>query len=437
MRRAFASAIGAALAVVCLGMIVLNAQEETAEEQIRGLLDMLGVQETMTEDALKARVEEIGGLKLIRPLQIRFMTKEQLKQYLEQVFDDEYPASEAVGESELLKFLGLIPADYDLRAERAQLLYENVAGFYDERSPSKSLYAVSSSSQLDFLNAFILSHEIRHAIQDQHFDLEHKLPDLSDFDDRRLAALGAYEGDATFVMLRFAGVDSLGAQNTELGDDVGELLGGIPLDLGAMIQSAATLTGGRYAAAPEVIQRQLLLPYIEGDRFIEAAYNRGGQSEVNRVLARPPATSEQLLHPDKYFGRDDPQDVHFNLSSRLPGQTLVFEGVLGEFYMRSLFPADQDGVASAGWDGDFYQMYRDSSGRRTLVWKQAWDRTADAAEFCDAWRMRCGGNLAAHGAMLDGRDTDAVRIRIVKDGATTTVVKSESPDTIAELTVER
>ena len=50
----------------------------------------------------------------------------------------------------------------------------------------------------------MLSHELRHALQDQYADVHGVLPDaVGDFDDRRLAFVSLLEGDATLVMERF------------------------------------------------------------------------------------------------------------------------------------------------------------------------------------------------------------------------------------------
>ena len=43
----------------------------------------------------------------------------------------------------MLIALDLLPAGTDLRAVRARVLEENIAGFYDERPGKKRLYAVS------------------------------------------------------------------------------------------------------------------------------------------------------------------------------------------------------------------------------------------------------------------------------------------------------
>src|SRR6185436_4886418 len=84
------------------------------------------------------------------------------------------------------------------------ILEDNIVGFYDERPGKKRLYAVSEQRRLTPTNQLILSHELRHALQDQYANLHDMLPDsVGDFDDRRIAFLSVLEGDATLVMERF------------------------------------------------------------------------------------------------------------------------------------------------------------------------------------------------------------------------------------------
>lgn len=426
MRSVFA----ALTCVLLLSLPVARAQDEDQlERELGSLLEQLGGGETMTEQELEARVEEAGGLKLLRPLTVKFMSRAELKTFVERLFDEEYPIAEASREAELLSFFDLIPAQYELRKERARLLSENIAGFYNEKSGSKALYAVSSKSKIDYLNGVILAHEIRHAIQDQHFDLESKLPKVSDFDDRKLAVLALYEGDATVVMMHFMGLPA--STSPESGDDIFGLFGGGSGDIGSAIEMAAGLVGGSYAAAPKILQRQLLLPYVEGAKFIGAINSRGGTAAVNAALASPPASSEQVLHPEKYPDKDPPQDLRFDASRRLAGQTLVFEGVLGEFYMQSLFDPETSHQAAAGWDGDYYQLFRDHDGHRTLIWKTAWDAPSDVDEFVAAWKRRASGSLVARGNIFDGKDRDGISIRIVTGPMSSMLIKSEEAGNLA------
>ena len=96
-------------------------------------------------------------------------------------------------------------------------------------------------------NQLILSHELRHALQDQYVDVHHALPDsVGDYDDRRLAWLSLLEGDATWVMERFL------LRRLPGGEEAEESLGSLTLPTPAV------------PGAPPVVRDQLVLPYLVG-----------------------------------------------------------------------------------------------------------------------------------------------------------------------------
>src|SRR5205814_1434801 len=121
----------------------------------------------MSAADLARRVEEVGGVPFIRPVGVDYLTHDELRAYLREVVDAEYPREKAEPEARLLRALDLIDPGLDLRAERLRLMEQNVAGFYDERPDHRRLFVVSAERRLSPLNQLILSHELRHAIQDQ------------------------------------------------------------------------------------------------------------------------------------------------------------------------------------------------------------------------------------------------------------------------------
>jgi hypothetical protein len=100
--------------------------------------------------------------------------------------------------------------------------------------------------------------------------------------------------------------------------------------------------------------------------------------------AHPPASTEQVLHPEKFFAHEAPRAVPLDWSPE--GSALVSSGVLGELYTRTLLGEGSD-AAAAGWGGDAYRTW-DARGRTLLVWRSVWDTPADAAEFATALRAR-------------------------------------------------
>ena len=328
----------------------------------------------VTGERLQEEVAEAGGLPFRGKVEVAFLRREELGSYLRELFDDEYPAALARTDERLLQAFDLLPPGTDLRALRARVLEENVAGFYDERPGKRRLYAVSEDRSFSPMNQVVLAHELRHAQQDQYQSLDGFLDDdVSDFDDRRLAWTSLLEGDATLVMERFVrlrlGSLGLAAEAPGAGDP------------------AAFGTAGLFdvPGAPPVVRDQLVQPYLAGLTFARALWARGGGESLREAWARPPQSTEQVLHPGKFFSREAPRVVSPAIDTPR-GARLVSEGVLGEMLLRTLVENAGE-AATDGWGGDGWRLW-DVRGRTALAWRSEWDSAGDAEEFHAALRAR-------------------------------------------------
>jgi hypothetical protein len=351
---------------------------EAAADLVNALLGgLLGFGEA-SENQLRSEVERAGGVAFLEPVPIDFLTHAQLERYFAELFDSEYPVSKARADERLLRAFDLLAPGVDLRETRRRLLLDNVVGFYDERPGRRRLYAVSAERRLDPANQLVLIHELRHALQDQYLRIHDALPgDVSDFDDRRLALLSLLEGDATLVMERFL-LSRL------------SLDGGSGLPAGAA--SALTAPPPELEGAPPVLRDQLVLPYLAGLELARDLVARGGLAALRAAWDRPPLSTEQVLHPDKYLAGEAPLEVPAGAAP--PGGRLLLEGVLGELLARSLLGEGAPVAATAGWGGDRYRLF-DLRGRTLLTWRSRWDSEADAREFEEAALRRF---RSAHGS---------------------------------------
>jgi hypothetical protein len=345
-------------------------------ELIDALLSGLMGFTDMTGPELQNEVAAAGGIPFRSDVPVEYMTRAALSRYLAEVLDSEYPAERAEADQRLLLALDLLPRGSDLRALRARILEENIVGFYDERPGKKRLYAVSEQRRLTPANQLILSHEMRHALQDQYADLHDMLPDsVGDFDDRRIAFLSVLEGDATLVMERFL-VRKL--TPGERDDEVPPFSMPVP----------------PMANVPSVLRDQLLLPYFAGRDFAQSLQKKGGWDALKQAWSRPPESTEQILHPEKYDAREAPRPVDLSYAPR--GGRVINEGVLGEVLANTFLGDGAPPEASAGWGGDRYRVW-DLSGRTLLVWRSVWDSPADTGEFLSAVQARLGSAQAAEG----------------------------------------
>jgi hypothetical protein len=385
---------------------------------VNTLLSALMGEGKVTGERLQEEVDESGGIPFRRDVPIAFMGHDELVAYLGEVLEAEYPPEQAEADRRLLLAFDLLEPGTDLRALRARLLEENVVGFYDERPGRRQLFAVSEDEAFTPMNQIVLAHELRHALQDQYEDLHWRLPeDVGDFDDRRMAWMALLEGDATLVMERF----------------VLARLGGLGL------AGAGGLGGGSYSdlplagmtdmpGAPPVIRDHLVMPYLVGRDFAQAIEARDGADGMLDAWRRPPDSTEQVLHPDKFFVREPPRVV---VPRRTPAAgRLLSQGVFGELLLRSLLEETGEAPGAAGWGGDAWRLWDVGAGT-ALVWKSAWDTLSDAAEFEDALRLRFArrqGNEATRGgwAIFEGaagwrfavrREDDVVELVSADDGA--------------------
>jgi hypothetical protein len=143
------------------------------------------------------------------------------------------------------------------------------------------------------------------------------------------------------------------------------------------------------------MRETLLFPYQEGLTWTRALYQNGGWSAVSRAFKTLPQSSEQILHPPKYFIHEAPvkvslPDLHPALG---PGWRRIETDVNGEWsfylildeFLKSVSTSKQ---AAAGWGGDRYATYESANGQSAYVSLSAWDTVKDAREFFDAYVKR-------------------------------------------------
>jgi uncharacterized membrane protein len=348
-----------------------------AAELVNALLGALMGGEDVDGPTLQKEVEAAGGVRFKRDVEVAFLSRADLSGYVKQLFDEEYPPERARADERLLTAFDLLPAGTDLRALRAKVLEENVAGFYDERPDRRRLYAVSDERRFTAMNQIVLAHELRHALQDQYTELHEGLPDsVGDFDDRRLAFLSLLEGDATLVMERFVR-QRLGVLSPDVASEAA-----VPeADTSALGASGLADVPG----APPVVRDQLVQPYLVGVTFARALWGRGGPDALRDAWGRPPASMEQVLHPARFFAGEPPRPVSPAVGPPA-GATLVSEGVLGELLVRTLLGEGSE-AAAEGWGGDGWRLW-EVGGRSVLAWRAEWDTPRDADELWAALRER-------------------------------------------------
>jgi hypothetical protein len=304
-------------------------------------------------------------------------------------FDRSYPAERQRADEEVLKLLGLIDPSVSLRSVNETTFSEGVAGYYDPRT--KRLRIVrGAATGTRVVNEMVLAHELDHALEDQRFGLSSAGEGGSD--DASLARLALVEGSATALMYRYV-------QRTFSSEE-----------------TLASLLGSAFAAGsgslPPFLETELVWPYTGGRAFVEDLLARaGGRWDLVNLAdkVKPPVSTEQVLHPEKYLRAEPPKPVRLRIGP-IVGSSYerTDAGRSGELQTREILAtAGGSGldVAAAGWGGDRYELWepRERTGclapcrsQDVLVMRWVWDTPRDVREFVPKLR------LFAHGLRSPG-----------------------------------
>ncbi len=358
--------------------------------------------------AIADRVAEIRGLPQLKPIPKGVKDREQLRALLLERFDESVPLEEFEAEADVYKRMGLFPSDLNYRELMLDLLTEQIAGFYDQSAGE--LYIMEGLPEP--LQRSAMAHEIYHGIQDQHFDLGRLLEPFSSDEnaDFYLARMALIEGDASVVMADYelfeAGVLP---QNTARSIADIPMVAALFMEMDFTELAAAEQLAGQASpeladmempslsttvlgSAPPIVRDVLLFPYVGGMQFVLRA--RAGRSwkAFDQIYYDAPASTSQILHPERYFENDLPLEVRFDVSEGLPGYEPIYESVLGELRILSWLntfsdlldaPLDTETIA-AGWDGDRLLGYRGPDDEVVVVHLSTWRSESQAREFAAA-----------------------------------------------------
>lgn len=329
-------------------------------------------------ETLLPEVAALSGRATIAPVATRVVGRAFVQQLAAQELDRAQTPEALARRQRALVRLGALPAGTDLRRLLVDLYAQQAAGLYDPRT--KTLYLANWIPES--LQTTTVAHELVHALQDRQLDLASFLESADENSDAVSARQAVVEGEAVVIMQEHFVRHLLEA--TQAAGLPSEAVSGGMADLaqllGAMGQSQAALE-----ATPPFIRDGLLFPYLSGAAFVEAA--RAASVPATRLLADPPASTEQILHPERYLGdRDAPTALAAPPAAPLSGWTVVDTDVLGEAGWASLaraqLPAGVAETAAAGWDGDRYAyLEHDADGAWALVLWSVWDSVADASEW--------------------------------------------------------
>lgn len=273
----------------------------------------------------------------------------------------------------LLEVLGVTRRGFDLRELQLRIVAENTLAAYDYQDRTVLIAADAvRDGDLDVGGRLALAYELTHVLQDQHFQVRRIVPAPPDTGDAAMATRALVEGDAMLAMRAWGRQYLRPADKRDLGN-------------------ATTPADPLLDDAPRLVQGGAMFPYDEGWAFAQRLHQDGGFAELNRAFARPPRSTEQVLHPEKYAADEQPVSVSIApLEQSLGGSWRTLRtGVFGELALRLLLEPSVGRPtavgAAAGWGGDGYTILEDGSGRRIVALMTVWDGDNEAAELFNAF----------------------------------------------------
>lgn len=390
----------------------LGAQQTDQSQGLAGL-DQAGLEALAAEIA--PQVAKLRGLEFLRPVAVKVADRESVARYTRERMDAMDSPAERQAAERLAKLLGLLPPDFELERFLVEFLNQQAGGFYD---PGRDTFYLLEG--LDrALASSVVAHEFVHALEDQHYDLGALLEARRDDSDRAAAVHALLEGSA------------LSIGNLWMSEHLG------PAQLLAVAKASQAQSAGLFEA-PLPVWKPMLGSYFQGLAFLrriespqQALLKPLSLADLNAAFARPPESTEQVLHPDKYWreaASDRPTAVDCVPRGGAPVETQagpaaefrwLFEDTQGEAAIALLFDPDAkrppkelerlqtrlgfSNRIAAGWAGDRHVLFETGLRENYLHWTSVWDSPADAEEFRAAMAEQAP-RFAAAGRALGASD---------------------------------
>jgi hypothetical protein len=376
-------------------------------------------------DETMAELTKISGLKPLAKVECEHIARDRVRGFLEQRVQEEIKPEEIREEEAALKKFGFVPADFDLKKTSLDLLSEQAAAFYDYHK--KRLFIIDSGQ--DPVEHSVLVHELAHALADQHFHLEKYMDRSNKNDDGALARMAVMEGQATWLM------------SEELTKRTGQSLRDAPVLVKLMnnLSEASAAQFPVFQHAPLYLRETLLFPYTQGMLFQQALVEKMGDAAFTEVFRRPPESTQQILHPEKYLERVKPVHPPLPEFKAQRDYRRFTDGEVGELdhaiLLRQYVGEKESAAASPQWRGGYFRLLESKTGKRTvLVYASEWSGPEAARRYFELYQKVLAGKWKTFAAdsrsdgVLAGRGDDGYFLLRLEGARVTSVEGLESPE---------
>jgi hypothetical protein len=361
--------IPAALLVV-LSIAGAAAQSGVDVSQAREIFSEIG--------GILQDLHDITGFKIKHRVPAEIITRDKVKEFLQQRMKEASSPEEIRVEELTLKKFGLVPQDFDLAKNTVDLLTEQAAAFYDFHK--KRMFITDWTPSATREPALV--HELGHALADQNVNLDKFIKEGQKSDDGSMARLAVMEGQASWLMAEY------------LARKAGQSLATSPALLDTMAHSIESGAGEFpvFESEPLYLRETLTFPYSQGLLFQNAVYQRMKQKSFEEVFRKPPVSTQQILHPDTYFSGLEPARPALPQLPDAHGYKRIADGTLGELdhaIMIEQFAGKEDSKAvSPHWRGGAYALLeRRSPERVVLLYAVEWEDAASAGRYFRLYRQ--------------------------------------------------
>jgi hypothetical protein len=375
-----------------------KAQTPITPEQARKLFSLV--------DELLQFSSQETGLPIKSTVKRQITSRAAVENYLKQKFEEDESAKRLQRGEIVLKKFGLLDRDFALKPFLLALLKEQIEAYYDSKTKTVNL--------LDWVDIEeqkpVLAHELTHALQDQHTDLE-KWNDQtpsevslnsgedSDHlarDEMDTAREAVAEGQATAVMMDY------------ILKPMGKSLIKDPEIMEFVKQQMSTSENSPVLArAPLLLSESLLFPYREGLSFEQDVWMDKGQAAAFAgTMDRPPTSSWEIINPLEYEKKHIPAvpllpDIHPLVDKLYKPYDIGQVGQLDLRILAEIFGGDKAARdLTPAWDGGLYWAGQRRSAKTAaeqastkslaLFYLSAWKNSASAQAFAQLYADELG-----------------------------------------------
>jgi hypothetical protein len=368
-------------------------------------------------DQILSFASEDTKLPIQHEVKKRLITRDEVEKYILEKFKDDKDVKRMQREEIVLKKFGLLDRDFQLQPFLVSLLKEQIAGYYDNKTKTVNLLDWVAPEE----QKLVMAHELAHALQDQHVDLDKWEPEDPDtiaknvtedndrlaIDERDTARDAVLEGQAMVVytdyMLKPAGKSLLTSPDVMR----------TPKDDTEAADSSPVM-----ARAPLLLQQSMLFPYRDGLGFEQRLLkDKGAPYAFAGVLDRPPSTSYEIMNPTAYERKAKVPLLHMpDVHPLLDGEYQPYDvGIMGELDVRILTELfggpDAAAVFTPQWQGGLYYAVQ---SRKAVTAVQQAATSSVALLYLSAWRSE---GAAKEFAKLYARELNKKYSGVIRDSA--------------------